>query len=46
MKKVLLAVAAAICIAAFAGCNTVGGMGKDIRSGGDAIEKASGTKNQ
>lgn len=45
MKKVLLVVVA-VCIAAFIGCNTVGGMGKDIRSGGDAIEKASGTKNQ
>ena len=46
MKTVLLAVVAALCIAAFAGCNTFGGLGKDIKSGGDAIEKASGTKKQ
>jgi predicted small secreted protein len=43
MKKVLVAVVAALCIAVFAGCNTFGGIGKDIKSGGDAIEKASGT---
>lgn len=43
MKKVFLAVVAAVCIAGLAGCNTFGGIGKDIKSGGDAIEKASGT---
>jgi predicted small secreted protein len=43
MKKAVLAVLATLCIAVLAGCNTFGGMGKDIKSGGEAIEKASGT---
>ncbi len=43
MKKTMFAVLAALCIATLAGCNTFGGMGKDIQSGGAAIEKASGT---
>lgn len=43
LKQAVLAVLAILCIAVLAGCNTVGGIGKDIKSGGDAIEKASGT---
>ena len=43
MKKVVLTVLVTLCIAVLAGCNTVAGMGKDIKSGGEAIEKASGT---
>jgi predicted small secreted protein len=37
MQKVLVCVAAAL-LAALAGCNTMAGMGKDLRSLGDAIE--------
>ena len=36
MKKLILLLA----VFAFAGCNTVEGMGKDIKQGGAAIEKA------
>jgi len=32
----------ALCIAVLAGCNTVKGVGKDIESGGKAIERSSG----
>ena len=37
MKTILLALA---CAFALAGCNTVEGLGKDIKKGGEAIEKA------
>ncbi|HQY46822.1 MAG TPA: entericidin A/B family lipoprotein [Usitatibacteraceae bacterium] len=37
MIRILLAAAVAI---ALAGCNTVEGLGKDIKKGGEAIEKA------
>ncbi len=37
MKKFVLIVLAA---AALAGCNTVSGIGKDIKAGGQAIERA------
>ncbi len=30
------------CLSALLGCNTVHGLGKDIESGGKAIEKSSG----
>ena len=43
IKKAVLTVFATLCIAVLAGCNTFGGMGKDIQSGGKAIQKASGT---
>ena len=36
MKKILLLVT----ILALAGCNTFQGIGKDIKKGGEAIEKA------
>jgi predicted small secreted protein len=39
-KKWMLAVAALVAGLALAGCNTVEGMGKDIKKGGEAIEKA------
>ncbi len=35
-------VLASLCVAILAGCNTVKGVGKDIESGGKAIEKSSG----
>ncbi|MBL0140590.1 MAG: entericidin A/B family lipoprotein [Betaproteobacteria bacterium] len=37
MKHILFAIAAAL---ALAGCNTVEGVGKDIKKGGEAIEKS------
>ncbi|MBZ0250071.1 MAG: entericidin A/B family lipoprotein [Burkholderiales bacterium] len=37
MIRILLAAAVAL---ALAGCNTVEGLGKDIKKGGEAIEKA------
>ncbi len=42
MKKVALSVLVVLCITALAGCNTVKGVGKDIESGGKAIERSSG----
>ncbi|HSB30932.1 MAG TPA: entericidin A/B family lipoprotein [Candidatus Sulfobium mesophilum] len=39
IKKVVLA---ALCAVILAGCNTVKGLGKDIESGGKAIERSSG----
>jgi predicted small secreted protein len=39
LKKVVLA---ALCVVFIAGCNTVKGLGKDIESGGRAIERSSG----
>ncbi|MHB8882931.1 MAG: entericidin A/B family lipoprotein [Thermodesulfovibrionales bacterium] len=46
MKKFMLAGVISLCCALLAGCNTVHGVGKDIESGGKAIEKASGKSNQ
>jgi predicted small secreted protein len=37
MKTLLIALA---CAFVLAGCNTVEGLGKDIKKGGEAIEKA------
>ncbi|SPQ01293.1 entericidin A membrane lipoprotein, antidote entericidin B [Candidatus Sulfobium mesophilum] len=39
IKKVVLA---GLCAVILAGCNTVKGLGKDIESGGKAIERSSG----
>ncbi len=36
----LIAVAAAVSLAALAGCNTVEGAGKDVKATGAAVEKA------
>ncbi|MBI5101012.1 MAG: entericidin A/B family lipoprotein [Nitrospirae bacterium] len=44
MKNAALIALVVLCFSVLAGCNTVGGLGKDISSGGQAIEKASGTK--
>ncbi len=38
-KTIILA---ALCLALVAGCNTVKGLGRDIESGGRAIERSSG----
>lgn len=40
MKNVLRIFALASALAIIAGCNTIEGMGKDIKKGGEAIEKA------
>ena len=37
MTRILIAIALALVLA---GCNTVEGVGKDIKKGGEAIEKA------
>ena len=37
MKNIVILIAAALAIAA---CNTVEGFGKDVKKGGEAIEKA------
>ncbi len=37
MKKMFALIACVLCIAA---CNTMEGVGKDIKKGGEAIEKA------
>jgi predicted small secreted protein len=37
MTRILIALAVALVLA---GCNTVEGVGKDIKKGGEAIEKA------
>ena len=39
MTRILLAIACALVLA---GCNTVEGLGKDIKKGGETIEKAAG----
>ncbi len=39
IKTIILA---ALCFVFLAGCNTVKGLGKDIESGGQAIERSSG----
>jgi len=42
MKRVAGAVLVTLCMTILAGCNTVKGVGKDIESGGKAIERSSG----
>lgn len=41
MKKMLLVVAAALTF--LAGCNTVSGVGKDVKAGGQAVSNAADT---
>ena len=42
IKKFALAALITMCVTVLAGCNTVKGVGKDIESGGKAIERSSG----
>ncbi len=42
IRKFALAALIAMCVTVLAGCNTVKGVGKDIESGGKAIERSSG----
>ena len=42
IKKVTYAIINILCIILFFGCNTIHGVGKDIESGGKAIERSSG----
>ncbi len=40
MRKLLSVLMGLAVVAAVAGCNTVEGVGKDVKKGGDVIEKA------
>jgi predicted small secreted protein len=40
--KLFVSLALTICILALGACNTMHGLGKDIRIGGEQLEKASG----
>ena len=40
MKQILRVLIASLFVVAAAGCNTIEGVGKDIKKGGEAIEKA------
>lgn len=39
MKKVMIALAAAVVLPALAACNTIEGVGKDVKAGGKAVEE-------
>ncbi len=40
MKRIISIVLSALCLVSLAACNTIEGVGKDIKKGGEAIEKA------
>ncbi|WP_269531917.1 entericidin A/B family lipoprotein [Chitinimonas sp. BJYL2] len=40
MKRLVLIITTAVFALGLAGCNTINGIGKDIKKGGEAIEKA------
>lgn len=40
MKKIIIALFALAAIPALAACNTIEGIGKDVRAGGKAVEDA------
>ncbi|MDK2125729.1 entericidin A/B family lipoprotein [Parachitinimonas caeni] len=40
MRKTFLGLLASLCAVSLAGCNTISGIGKDIKRGGQAIERA------
>lgn len=40
MKRIVSVVLSATFVLLLSGCNTIEGMGKDIKKGGEAIEKA------
>ena len=40
MKQILRVLTASLFLVAATGCNTIEGVGKDIKKGGEAIEKA------
>jgi entericidin B len=40
IKKPLLVAVAVLFVISLGGCNTIRGVGKDIKKGGEAIEKA------
>jgi predicted small secreted protein len=41
-KIAAVAVVVFVCVSTLSGCHTVKGVGQDIQSGGEAIEKSSG----
>ncbi|MBI5753462.1 MAG: entericidin A/B family lipoprotein [Hydrogenophilales bacterium] len=40
MKKILVSILTVLALGGLSACNTVEGVGKDIKKGGEAIEKA------
>jgi len=40
LKKAILTLVAVLVVLSVAGCNTVRGVGKDLKKGGEAIERA------
>ena len=40
LKKLALTTLALLIVAAVTGCNTIRGVGKDLKKGGEAIERA------
>ena len=42
LRQVAIAALVTLCMTILTGCNTVKGVGKDIESGGKAIERSSG----
>jgi entericidin B len=42
MRKITIAVVLFMCMWMLSGCNTLHGVGKDVESGGQAIERSSG----
>ena len=40
MKKLIAVLFALVTVVAFSGCETVKGVGKDVKKAGDAIEKS------
>ncbi|AXE64357.1 entericidin A/B family lipoprotein [Hyphomonas sp. NPDC076900] len=39
MKKVMMALIAVVALPALAACNTIEGVGKDVKAGGQAVEE-------
>jgi entericidin B len=39
MKKVMMALIAAVALPTLAACNTIEGVGKDVKAGGQAVEE-------
>jgi len=46
IRNLTLAFAALVCLAGLTACNTVEGVGKDIKAGGTAIEREADKANQ
>lgn len=44
IKKIILTAMVTLCIVVLVSCNTIHGIGKDLESAGEAIERASDKK--